>query len=540
MFCSRTRLVSFFFLLGTLALPWLSQYGLAQSSPQKSAAMSRLAPAPPMGWASWNHYFCDYDEKTIREQADALVSTGMRDAGYKYVIIQECIAPRRNTKGNLVVDSARFPSGIRELAAYIHKLGLKAGIYTDIGRNTCYPDPKYQGSYGHEQQDADTFAAWGIDLVEMDYCNRVETHSGRWVYERMAEAIKKTGRPMIFSLCSWGNEQPWEWAQGKAQMWRTDLDISFEKNHVEWDRVVRNFESSSAHSVFSGPESWNDADMLEIGNPGLSDTEAQAQMSMWAISPSPLLAGADLTHMSSRAVEIYLNREVLAVNQDALGAGAERIASAGPGLEVWAKVLGSRTSGEYAVLLLNSTEEPNPMEVHWTDLDLLPDARVRDLWSHKDVSTASDSYQAVVPAHGAVLLRVSGTRSWEHGVVYEAEWPGIERAGVAALFGCGECSRGYAVGLADKNRPGSLHISNIVVPVAGLYTLRVQYVRNGIADEEIGIDVNGVKTKALALMRSWNWVDVPITLQAGENDITLSYKGEQPFYVDNMTLLRRR
>jgi len=540
MFCSRTRLVSFFFLLGTLALPWLSQYGLAQSSPQKSAAMSRLAPAPPMGWASWNHYFCDYDEKTIREQADALVSTGMRDAGYKYVIIQECIAPRRNTKGNLVVDSARFPSGIRELAAYIHKLGLKAGIYTDIGRNTCYPDPKYQGSYGHEQQDADTFAAWGIDLVEMDYCNRVETHSGRWVYERMAEAIKKTGRPMIFSLCSWGNEQPWEWAQGKAQMWRTDLDISFEKNHVEWDRVVRNFESSSAHSVFSGPESWNDADMLEIGNPGLSDTEAQAQMSMWAISPSPLLAGADLTHMSSRAVEIYLNREVLAVNQDALGAGAERIASAGPGLEVWAKVLGSRTSGEYAVLLLNSTEEPNPMEVHWTDLDLLPDARVRDLWSHKDVSTASDSYQAVVPAHGAVLLRVSGTRSWEHGVVYEAEWPGIERAGVAALFGCGECSRGYAVGLADKNRPGSLHISNIVVPMAGLYTLRVQYVRNGIADEEIGIEVNGVKTKALALMRSWNWVDVPITLQAGENDITLSYKGEQPFYVDNMTLLRRR
>ena len=544
MFCSRTRLVSFFFLLGTLALPWLSQYGLAQSSPQKSAAMSRLAPAPPMGWASWNHYFCDYDEKTIREQADALVSTGMRDAGYKYVIIQECIAPRRNTKGNLVVDSARFPSGIRELAAYIHKLGLKAGIYTDIGRNTCYPDPKYQGSYGHEQQDADTFAAWGIDLVEMDYCmdycNRVETHTGRWVYERMAEAIKKTGRPMIFSLCSWGNEQPWEWAQGKAQMWRTDLDISFEKNHVEWDRVVRNFESSSAHSVFSGPESWNDADMLEIGNAGLSDTEAQAQMSMWAISPSPLLAGADLTHMSSRAVEIYMNREVLAVNQDALGAGAERIASAGPGLEVWAKVLGSRTSGEYAVLLLNSTEEPNPMEVHWTDLDLLPDARVRDLWSHKDVSTASDSYQAVVPAHGAVLLRVSGTRSWEHGVVYEAEWPGIERAGVAALFGCGECSRGYAVGLADKNRPGSLHISNIVVPVAGLYTLRVQYVRNGIADEEIGIEVNGVKTKALALMRSWNWVDVPITLQAGENDITLSYKGEQPFYVDNMTLLRRR
>jgi len=270
-----------------------------------------------MGWASWNHFFCDYDEKTIREQADALVSTGMRDAGYKYVIIQECIASKRDAKGNLVVDSTRFPSGVRALAAYIHKLGLKAGICTDIGRNTCHPNPKYQGSYGHEQQDADTFAAWGIDLVEMDYCNRVEEHTGRWVYERMAEAIKKTGHPMLFYLCSWGNEQPWEWAQGKAQMWRTDLDISFEENHVEWDRMVRNFESNSAHSVFSGPASWNDADMLEIGNAGLNDTEAQAQMSMWAISPSPLLAGADLMHMNSRAGEIYLNREVLAVNQDA-------------------------------------------------------------------------------------------------------------------------------------------------------------------------------------------------------------------------------
>ncbi|MEO8735408.1 MAG: hypothetical protein ABI380_02595 [Edaphobacter sp.] len=156
--------------------------------------------------------------------------------------------------------------------------GLKAGIYTDIGRNTCYPNPRYQGSYGHEQQDADTFAAWGMDFVEMDYCNLVEEHTGKWVYERMAEAIKQTGRPMIFYLCSCGNEQPWEWAQGKAQMWRTDFDISLEKNHVEWDRMVGNFESNAAHSVFSGPGSWNDADMLEIGNPGLNDRGAGADV----------------------------------------------------------------------------------------------------------------------------------------------------------------------------------------------------------------------------------------------------------------------
>lgn len=161
-----------------------------------------------MGWASWNHYFCDYDEKTIREQADALVSSGMRDVGYKYVVIQECIARDRDRNGALIVDSVRFPSGMPALTAYIHKLGLKAGVYTDIGLHTCYPNPRYQGSYGHEQQDADTFAAWGMDFVEMDYCNRVEEHSGRWVYERMAEAIRKTGRPMIFTCARGATSSP--------------------------------------------------------------------------------------------------------------------------------------------------------------------------------------------------------------------------------------------------------------------------------------------------------------------------------------------
>lgn len=520
----------FLFCVGT------TQHGAAQHMPQQAPALGSLAPTPPMGWASWNHYFCDYNEQTIRAQADALVSSGMRDAGYKYVLIQECIASKRDASGNLIADAARFPSGMSALTAYIHKLGLKAGIYTDIGRNTCYPNPRYQGSYGHEQQDADTFAKWGMDLVEMDYCNRVQEHTGKWVYERMAEAIKKTGRPMVFYLCSWGNEQPWEWAQGKGQMWRTDFDISLEKNHVEWSRMVRNFESNTVHSVFSAPESWNDADMLEIGNPGLNDTEAQAQMSMWAISPSPLLAGADLTHMSARTRDIYTNREVIAVNQDPLGAGAEKITEMGPGLEVWARPLGSRTGGEYAVMLLNTTARGAPMQVRWSQLDLLPGAKVRDLWFHKHIS-AAEQYHATVPPRGAVLLRVSGTRSWRHGVVYEAEWPGIERIGAASLFPCGECSRGYAMALGGGNQFGALRISNIVVPVAGDYTLRVQYTRNGLENKQIGIEVNGVNKSVLALMRSWNWMNVPVTLRAGSNEITISYEGQRSFYIDNMTLL---
>ncbi len=515
-----------------------SRQAHAQGAQREAPALGSLAPTPPMGWASWNHYFCDYDEKTIRAQADALVTSGMRDVGYKYIVIQECIARDRDANGNLIADRARFPSGIPALTAYIHELGLKAGIYTDIGRYTCYPQPRYQGSYGHEERDAATFAAWGVDLVEMDYCNRVEDHTGRWVYERMAEAIRQTGRPMLFYLCAWGNEQPWEWAQGKAQMWRTDFDISLQRNHVEWSRMVGNFESNTVHSVFSAPESWSDADMLEVGNPGLNDTEGQAQMSMWAISPSPLLAGADLTQMSARTHAIYTNREVLAVNQDSLGAGAEKIAEAGTGLEVWAKPLGSRTGGKYAVMLLNATDRKALIDVRWRQLDIKAPATVRDLWLHKDLTGRADGYRGNVPAHSAVLLRVSGERAWKHGTAFEAEWPGLERVGAAVLFPCEECSRGYAMALGGDKQPGSLRISNVNVQTAGEYTLRVQYTRNALEDKQIGVTVNGAEIMVRALMRSWNCVDVPLNLRAGINDIDVSYGGQQSFYVDQMILLR--
>lgn len=516
-------------------LLWMCFAFPAFGQPAVGTDTAHLAPVPPMGWASWNHYFCDYNEQTIRDQADALVSTGMRDAGYKYVIIQECIARDRDASGNLIADSARFPSGMLALTAYIHKLGLKAGIYTDIGRHTCYPNPQYQGSYGHEQQDAATFAAWGMDLVEMDYCHRVKDHTGRWVYERMAEAIKKTGRPMIFYLCSWGNENPWEWAQGKAQMWRTEGDISQVKNHVEWAPTVRNFHANTAHSVLSGPESWNDADMLEIGNPGFNDTEAQAQMSMWAISPSPLLAGADLTHISPQTREIYLNKEVLAINQDPLGAGAEKIAQDGPGVETWIKPLAARTSGEYAVMLLNASNHAAAMTLRMDQLDLLTSAKTWDLWLHKDVSLENGTYRAQVAPHSAVLLRVDGVRSWKHGVIYEAEWPGVDRLGAAMLFPCKRCSRGYAMALSGNNQKGSLRFEKIAIARPGTYRLRVQCVRTEKENKRINVAVNGTRTPVL-VAGSRNWMDVPVSLLAGENTIELSYTGARSLYIDYVRL----
>lgn len=367
-----------------------------------------LAATPPMGWANWNRFFCDYDEQTIRAQADALVATGMRDLGYKYLIIQECIAPDRDTMGNLVVDAKRFPHGMKSLADYIHSHGLKAGIYTDVGPFTCFSKPQYQGSYNHEDQDAETFASWGIDLIEVDFCNQPDNHTGKELYGRMAAGIRRTGRPMLLYICSWGKEAPWEWAKGVGQLWRTDEDISYQKNHVNWNDIVRNFKSNAEHAAFNGPDSWNDPDMLEVGNAGITPIEARSHFSMWVISAAPLLVGTDLTQMDLETHAILTNPEVIAVDQDALGAGPIRVGDPKDAVEVWEKPLSGGRGGTKAVLLLNLAPRNAVASICWSDLRLRPNARVRDLWSRKDLGIFTNGYSVEIPPHGSVLLKVSG------------------------------------------------------------------------------------------------------------------------------------
>lgn len=442
-----------------------------------------------MGWGSWNHYFCDYTDQTIRDQADALVSTGMRDLGYRYVLIQECLTLGRKADGSLIVDAKRFPHGMKELVDYVHSRGLKAGVYTDIGENTCAGKP-YQGSYRHEEQDARTFAEWGFDFVEMDYCNRPKGETGRAIYERMAEAIRKTGRPMLFYICSWGNERPWTWAQGTAQLWRTESDLSGEKNHGEWENVVKNFESNARHAVFNAPDSWNDPDMMEVGNPGLTPAEAQTHFSMWAISAAPLWAGNDLTHMDAATRALYTNREAIAIDQDALGAGPVKVRAYGDGIEVWAKPLGSIGSGVQAVMLLNLGDELAGTAVEWSDLGLEGKAQVRDVWAHEDMGEFRDGYKALLPPHGSVLLKVTGTFDWSHGATYEAEWPGNERAGDAALLPCPECSRGYAISLRGGAAGSSLAFTHITVPETGKYLANLVYVYSGEGSHTVQMSVN--------------------------------------------------
>ncbi len=505
-----------------------------------SAAGAELAPTPPMGWANWNHYFCDYNAQTIRNQADALVSTGMRGLGYKYVIIQECIAPERDRSGNLIVDAGRFPEGMKRLVDYIHARGLKAGIYTDVGPYTCNPKPRYQGSFGHESQDAQTFAAWGMDLVEMDYCNKPANHTGRELYERMGRAIRATGRPMVFYICSWGEERPWEWAQGTAELWRTDSDISQEKNHAEWKNVLRNFESNAQHSAFSAPGSWNDADMLEVGNPGLTAREGRSHFSMWAISAAPLLAGTDLTQMDAATRGTLTNAEVIAVDQDALGAGPMRIAGSADGVQVWVKPLGAKTSGRQAVLLLNPTAAPAKVSVRWSDMALLPGVEVRDLWAHKNLGRFPDGYSAVIPSHGSEMLKVAGEFNWKNGAMFEAEWPGNLRQGGARLLTCGECSQGFGVsiGHVDGKVAGSLTFRDLRVAQAGRYQVELTYVRSGAEDKTIGVRVDDAPSFEKRLLRTGNRVVIPVELAAGENSLTVTYAGDGTVNVDGMRLFR--
>lgn len=240
--------------------------------------------------------------------------------------------------------------------------------------------------------------------------------------------------------------------------------------------------------------------------------------------------------MTARSRETYTNREVLAVNQDPLGAGADLVATLAPGLEVWSKPVGSRTGGTYALMLLNATAQSAPMQVSWSQLNLENGPKVRDLWLYRAVPGTSKGYQAEVPAHSAILLEVSGRPSWKNALYFEAEWPGVDRLGNAELLVCGECSRGYAMALGGEWRAGGLRFSKIEMERGGAYTLRFLYVRNGLENKQIGIVVNGEAKQVNAIMRSWNWIDVPIRLRAGENAITVSYDGERPFYLDNLSL----
>jgi alpha-galactosidase len=372
----------------------LSPFAVSQPQP--------LASTPPMGWNSWNKFGCDVREDLIRQTADAMVSSGMKDAGFQFVVIDDCWQVSRDSNGNIVPDAGRFPSGIKALADYVHRKGLKFGIYSDAGTKTCAGRP---GARGYEFQDARQYAAWGVDYLKFDWCSTT-TQDGPSSYALMRQALDASGRPIVFSLCEWGTNKPWLWAKDIGNLWRTTGDITdlWEgKKGGSWG-MLNIVDMQDGLQSFAGPGHWNDPDMLEVGNGGMTVPEYRAHFSLWAILAAPLIAGNDLRSMTPEIQKILTNKEVIAVDQDPMGRQGRRVHRDGD-IEVYAKQM---KDGSRAVVLLNRGTSEKEISVSWEDLGYPGhlSAAVRDLWQAKDLGQFKEKFSAAVSPHAVVMVRV--------------------------------------------------------------------------------------------------------------------------------------
>ena len=373
----------------------------------------KLALTPPMGWNSWNKFGCNVSEKLIMEMADAMVETGMRDAGYQYIVIDDCWQVERDSAGNIVPDPKRFPSGMKVLADYIHMKGLKFGIYSCAGSLTCQGRP---GGRGYQFQDARQYAAWGVDYLKYDWCSN-EGQDPKAAYKTMSDALKASGRPIVFSICEWGEGKPWEWGEGIGNLWRTTADIrDCYQCTFDWGGlgVLDIIDKQADLWPYAGPGHWNDPDMLEVGNGGMTFNEYKTHFSMWAMLAAPLMAGNDISKMDQQTREILTNADVIAVDQDPKGEQARKFMDMGE-YEIWAKPM---ANGEVAVCFLNRTNQPWKLNYDWKkqtmyfvrDVDLHHRVYdVYDLWEHKTIAQTDQWLKKEVPAHGVLMVRLSPT-----------------------------------------------------------------------------------------------------------------------------------
>jgi alpha-galactosidase len=369
----------------------------------------KVAATPPMGWNSWNFFAGKVTDKDIRDTADLLVSTGMRDAGYVYVNIDDTWEGERDAQGKIQSNS-KFPD-MKALADYVHSKGLKLGIYSSPGVTTC---ARFAGSLGHEEQDAQTYADWGIDYLKYDLCS----YSGvmrqqapddtaaqyklmREAYEKMHQAILKTGRPMVYSFCQYGWDAVWQWGPSVgANLWRTTGDIS-----ANFDRMSLLGRGQAGLAKYAGPGHWNDPDMLEVGNGRLTHDENVTHMTLWSMLAAPLIAGNNLTQMTPDTAAILMNKDVIAIDQDKLGRQGDRVYAEGP-IEIWAKPL---SGGRKAVAIFNfgeSTTSLRGIGLHLKQMGFSGEVTARDIWANKDLGKIGDGWTDTIPRHGVVLLVV--------------------------------------------------------------------------------------------------------------------------------------
>jgi alpha-galactosidase len=376
-----------------------------------------LADTPPMGWNSWNIYACDITEQLVREVADAMVDRGLKEAGYEYVVIDDCWHGERDSLGFITAYPEKFPSGIKALADYVHSLGLKFGIYSDAGWTTCGGRP---GSRGYEYQDALKYAEWGVDYLKYDWC-ATDNVNAKGAYDTMLRALAKAGRPILFSMCEWGDNKPWLWAKDIGHMWRTTGDIydDFygEDDHGTWSSwgILNILDMQDGLREYAGPGHWNDPDMMEVGNHGLSVNESRAHFAMWCMIASPLIAGTDIQNASEETIEILTNEEAIAINQDLLGIQGFKHSKT-DSLEVWYKPL---AEGDWAVCFLNRDSISKEINYDWKATVVKDDFakrnanfanttyEIRDVWKHKNLGKTKRALKTTVPGHDVLMLHLS-------------------------------------------------------------------------------------------------------------------------------------
>lgn len=370
-----------------------------------------LALTPPMGWNSWNKYGCEINEEIVKSVADNMVRTGLADLGYKYIIIDDCWQIGRDKQGNILVDPAKFPSGMKALADYIHSKGLKFGLYSSAGNKTCQGRP---GSRGHEYQDARTYASWDIDFLKYDFCFHEELNA-KEAYKTMRDALYEAKRPIVFNICEWGSTKPWLWGKDVGHLWRTTPDIKdcadciFETGAIGWLNIL---ERQAELASYAGPGHWNDPDMLEVGNGGMNFYENKSHFTMWCMIAAPLILGHDLSLMSDETLRIISNKQLIAINQDVLGKQARRYLQ-NDDVEIWIKEL---TSNRYAVAILNTSKNPTEYKLEWnmrymtrqyTNWANKDVYNLYNVWEDVNIGKTNKAFEATLAGRDVILLVLS-------------------------------------------------------------------------------------------------------------------------------------
>ena len=436
------------------------------------ALTNNLAVTPPMGWNTWNHFGCNISDALIRATADAMAANGMKAAGYQYINIDGCWSGGRDTNGVLYANSNSFPYGIKALADYVHSKGLKLGVYSDHGVVTCGGEP---GLFGYEYLDANTYAAWGVDYLKNDNCNLPLNDVPADDYARMADALMKCGQPIVHSICYWSFAS---WAPQSGNLWRTTGDIG-----DSFSSMLNNLNGNNPPAFFAGPGRWNDPDMLEVGNGGMTTTEDRTHFSLWCLAAAPLIAGNDLTAMSAQTLAMLTNAELIAVDQDSAGEQGVPLPNTGTN-QIWVKPLGADFTAK-AVGLFNPNAVATTITVNWTNLGLLAGpTTVRDLWAGANLGTITNSFTTNVPAHGIVMLKVVGAA------------PTLPGLGVTYLSDLQPAYSYVGSGMQTKNRSigGNLITLNGNAYASGLGVSAfsgVEYRLGGVAarfQSDIGVD----------------------------------------------------